>query len=449
MRFRLSPLPVLVACIAALSAPSFARAAGADEGDWSLRPVLDVRVRQEILDGVYHFTPTDPDRDWIRVRTRAGGALQGGPHLFELRLANEHRHYLHPDDVDFDWDELIVDRAAWTWTPGAFGDLKLTVGRQDIIWPGGFLMLEGHPLDGSRSIYHNAVRAQWARGADRFDVAAIYNPLSDEFVLADDHGYRLPDGDEGRQLTNGDELGLAARWLVGPWQWSGILKQVDRGGLALPDFDTVTLGARYAGQVCPLGQVEAEVALQYQHQGGSSALPDAPGWTPDETAWAHAAQAFVTRPLAGRSKLKAGGFLYSGSDGGLGAFRSPWGNWPKWSELYIYTLIAEGGDGRVHVAAWENIAAPRLELTMPLGSVAGRGLDGRFGLSWLLAPEPDWTSRGVLVQAQVSSELGAGLSAHLLGEYFDPGEFHDGANGLPVLDDPAFFLRWQITYTLK
>lgn len=418
--------------------------------DWSVTPLFDLRVRQETLDGVYHFDSANSDRDWIRVRARGGAALQGGAHRFELRLANEHRHYLDPDDTDFDWDELIVDRAAWTWTPdGGDRDLRLSVGRQDIIWPGGFLMLEGHPLDGSRSIYHNAVRLQWSRHADRFDVAVIYNPASDAFVLADDHGYRLPDGDEGRLLNNGDELGLAARWMAGPWQWSCILKQEDGAELDLPDFETVTLGARYAGRICPAGELEAEVALQYQHRGESTAMPDGPGWTSDESAWAHAAQAFVTRTLGGETKLRAGGFLYSGSDGGLGAFRAPWGNWPKWSELYIYTLLAEGDDGRVHVAAWENIAAPRVEVTRPLGSVAGRRLDGRAGLSWLLAPEPEWTSRGVLAQAEVKFDLGGGFDGHLLCEYFDPGEFHDGTNGLPSIDDPTLFLRWQVTYTLK
>lgn len=445
MRFAKSLIPVLLlGCVLPGAAADAA-------SDWSVSPLFDVRVRQEILDGVYHFDSADPDRDWIRIRSRGGASLRGGDHLVELRLANEHRHYQDPDDVDFDWDELIVDRAAWTWTP-AGEDLRLTAGRQDIIWPGGFLMLEGHPLDGSRSIYHNAVRAQWSRGDDRFDVAAIYNPMSDDFVLIDDHDYRLPGGDEGRRLTNGDELGLAARWLAGPWQWSCILKQEDRADLGLPDFGSVTLGARYAGRLCPVGELEAEVALQYQHQGESSALPDAPGWAPDESAWAHAVQAFVTRTVATDTKLKFGGFLYSGSEGsegGLGAFRAPWGNWPKWSELYIYSLIAEGGDGRVHVAAWENIAAPRIELTRPLGSVTGRRLDGRAGLSWLLAPEPEWTSRGWLAQAQLKVGLGAGFDGHLLCEYLDPGSFHDGENGLPPMDDPVLFLRWQITYTLK
>ena len=55
--------------------------------------------------------------------------------------------------------------------------------------------------------------------------------------------------------------------------------------------------------------------------------------------------------------------------GDLRTFRTPWGRWPKWSELYIYTLIGESTPGRVNVAAWENIAGPQATVTRPLGKV--------------------------------------------------------------------------------
>ncbi len=406
--------------------------------EWSGKTLLDLRVRQEVLDGVYHFAP-QTDRDWIRVRSRAGYAVQNGHHRFETRLVNEHRHYLTPDQK-FDGDELIVDRLAWTWTPCDCGATKWTVGRQDIIWPGGFLMLEGHPLDGSRSIYHNAIRLQMKRRDDRFDIAAIYNPMTDDFVLA---------GDEDRRLNNGDELGLAARWMKGPWQWSAILKQSDRSEFHLGDLRTVTLGGRYAGPLLEWGKLEAELALQYQHRGTRSVLPDGSGGSQAPDGLAHAAQLFLTRELPGSTSLTTGGFLYSGRTSSAGAFQVPWGAWPKWSELYIYTLIAESSPGLVHVAAWENIAAARCELNRPLGRLGGRRFDARLGLSWLQAPEPRWSSRGWLTQAELKVDLNAGFTGHLLWETLHPGEFHDGSQGLPVLDDPVHFLRWQITYALK
>ena len=81
--------------------------------------------------------------------------------------------------------------------------------------------------------------------------------------------------------------------------------------------------------------------------------------------------------------------------------------------------------------------------------MAGRRFDARLGLNWLHAPEPEWTERGWLTQAEVKFDLKHGLAGHLLWESFRPGDFHDGSNGLPSIDFPTHFLRWQITYALK
>ena len=153
-----------------------------------------------------------------------------------------------------------------------------------------------------------------------------------------------------------------------------------------------------------------------------------------------------TRPAVGNRypgwSLEVGGFYYSGADGSLKPFKAPWGNWPKWSELYIYTLLGESTPGRPHVAAWENIAAPRAQIHWRPG---GRFF-GRAGATWLLAPEPEWTGRGLLLHGRLDATLGRGFMAHLHLEWLDPGAFHDGRYGLPPLQDPASFARWEVTY---
>ncbi len=392
----------------------------------TITPQADLRVRQEVLDGVYYFAP-DPDRDWIRVRTRGGGSVQAGAHTLDLLLANEHRRYLDPDDVDFDWGELIVDRAAWTWQP--HDDLSLTLGRQDLIWPGGFLMLERSPLDGSRAIFQDAVRLQLDDDDGSTDLAYIRNPKRDLHVLA---------GDEQRPLSDMDETALALRRSQGDLAWSFIAKSESDPDGALADLLTLTFGVRGSGSLGETGTWEAEVAVQNQRTDQGEDRPDG-------VKNALAVQAFARDRFLGASTLELGGFFYSGDDGGgVGAFRTPWGRWPKWSELYIYTLIGESTPGRVTAAAWENIAAPRLQLRRPLGG----HLDGRLGLNWLLAPEPAWQSRGLLTQAEVTAKLGHGFSGHLLWEMLVPGEFHDGSNGLAPLTDTVHFLRWQVAWSL-
>ncbi len=251
-------------------------------------------------------------------------------------------------------------------------------------------------------------------------------------------------------LNFGDETGVLARFNHNCWSGSVIYKH-EEGPFTNDEFVTWTWGGRYKGPLRQLGQLEAELALQYQDGRVDAVTIDGPVAFGD--GWATAGQAFLTLPLAGQAtddiamlsgaSLELGGFYYSGAGESLKPFHAPWGNWPKWSELYIYSLLGESTTGRPHVAAWENVAAPRATVRWPL---AGRH-EARLGVTWLQAPEPEWTSRGVLVQAQVQGQLGHGLTGHLLYEWFDAGEFHNGeGHGLPMLGEPVSFLRWQMEW---
>jgi len=387
-----------------------------------LTPLLDLRVRQEILDGVYHFS-ADPHRNWLRVRSRAGLRYVAEESRFEVRLVNEHRRHIAPDQ-DFDWDELILDRALWAWT---FSDgATLTFGRQDIIWNKGFLMLDARPYDGSRSISHDAVRLQMGP----FDLAFVRNPKRDQIVLA---------GDQDRALRDMDETAITARGDHGGMSWVFVWKDESDPDAVLHDLTTLTFGARYDGPFADEGSWLAEAAVQHQRQKS----PEDSGR--DDKGTALALQAFVTDPIGWETTVEAGGFYYSGAtDGDWRAFRAPWGRWPKWSELYIYTLLGESTPGRPTVAAWENITGPSVQFRRPLGG----GLSARLGLNWFLAPQPDWESRGLLTQAELTAKLGKGFDGHLLWEMLVPGEFHDGRHGLPSLTETVHFLRWQIAWAL-
>jgi len=419
---------LILALLVAVVAPTLA-----DDSSLTITPTADLRVRQEVLDGVYHWAGSQSDRNWIRVRTRAGFKLDAGEHHGELRLANEHRHYITPDE-ELDWDEVLVDRFLWRWSPRE--DLTVTLGRQDIIWPGGFLVLEGHPLDGSRTIFHDGVRLQTEMHGAKVDVAVVHNERRAKLVLLDD---------AERDLTFGDETGLLARLVRGAWTGSFIVKDLNEAeanewGDTTPDLRTYTLGGRYAGPAAGLGTLEAEVALQYQD--GVVPVRVAPDGETPEHGWAVAGQAFLKRPLPGDLTMELGGFYYSGAGDNLRPFQSPWGSWPKWSELYIYTLLGESTGGRPHVAHWENVVAPRLQLRRPLSE----RLSARAGATWLLAPEPELISRGVLAQAELKAKLPHDLTGHLLLEWFDPGAFHDGRHGLASFDDPVTFMRWQMSW---
>jgi len=418
------PLALLRGVVVAAALAAFAARAG----DLAVTPLADLRVRQEILAGVYHFAP-DPDRDWLRVRARAGARLDLDAHRFEVRLGNEHRHYLDPDDVEFDWDELYLDHTYWSWADA--DRVRVTLGRQDLVWLGGLLVFDGTPLDGSRSQYVDALRCEMFSPRGSVEFAIIHNEKRDPLVLA---------GDVDRPLTDADETALAFLVRQAPWAWTAVYKYERDPDQILPDLATFTFGGRREGEMGEEGRWHVEAAVQWQDGAVASAYTDR---DPGPTGYALAGEGALSVPV-GDWRAEASGFYYSGQSADLRPFRTPWGRWPKWSELYIYTLIGESPPGRAPVAAWENIAAPRLACSRPIGE----RLSARLAASYLLAPATAWEGRGLLTQAELKFTLGHGLDGHLLWEMLVPGAYHDGRHDLPPLTDTVHFLRWQLAWSL-
>jgi hypothetical protein len=398
--------PFLLLSLLLLAGLTAAVGAGAEP---TITPEADLRVRQEIFDGVLYFAP-DPDRNQVRFRTRVGLSLQDSLDTFKLLLANEHRRYLHPEDVEFDWDEVIIDQLYWDHQGGS---ARWTLGRQNIIWDDGFLMLEGKPLDGSRSIFHDALRLRTRAAGGRVDAAVIYNLKRDPVVLV---------GDEDRPLRDADEMGLAARLEQGPLVTSYIFKREDDPDEVLPDRTTHTFSSRREGGHSQGLWWMYEVAGQYgrwSRAGGNSG-----------SGWSLALQARMEFPFGDTSRSEVGYFSYGNE------FRTPWGRWPLWSELYIYTLIGESTPGRVHVAAWEDIAAPFLGLRRDISP----SVKGKARLYWLQTA--GWDPRGLLLQTRLDFKLGSHASGHLLWEMLDPGNFHDALSEAEL--GTQHFLRWEI-----
>ncbi len=391
----------------------------AQESSWKISPLFDLRVRQEVLDGVLYFSP-DPDRQWVRFRTRGGLKTESAHHDFTLRLVNEHRRFLVPEPADFDWDELIFDQAKWDWKPSA--TTTLTFGRQNIIWDDGFLVLEGHPLDGSRSIYQDGLRLRTTWSGHKLDLFAVHNNKRDPYVLA---------GDENRQLTDGDETGVGAKISLGQHRLAAIWKKEEDPDQILLSVNTVTLDGRFTFGDKAGTSGFCELALQY-YDGLFERGNDWPSAGGFDVAFEAQLKGDFLGPVTGDL-----GFFYYGDN-----FRTPWGRWPKWSELYIYSLLGEGGDGRVHVAAWENIAAPRMNLHYQINDM----IRARWGLTYLLAPKSGWQGRGLLMQTELKFDLAKGFDGHLLWEMLEPGSFHDHPGGMT---QAVHFLRWQFAYTFK
>jgi len=412
------------------------RAIAGDEArvEPGLRGTLDLRLRQEVLNDLYTFDPVEPDRDWIRLRSRVGFACGwGNAHEVVGRLCSEFRKIRTPE-TPVNYDEIIIDRLLYRFRPSDWA--TLTAGRQDIAWDDGLLVMDGTPLDGSRSAYMNALRLEFA--ADDPDLSLLegfvaYNPANDDFVLWDD--------DVERRLCDADETAAALRLRV--WhrqQLSLIWKRERDPDHARPALDAWTLGYRVE-RVRGATGLMAEAALQQQDWSGGVARVDNGGY-----AWA--GQLRLRRALGGQTRADLGLFGYSGRDGDQLPFRTPWGRWPKWSELTLYRLIGEGG-----VGAWANLAGSWIEFEHS----DQRGLVG-LGGQLLLAPDPSWGYRGLLLRLRLERSFKYGVGAQLLIEQFGFLIGDEAITYSPAFGDAAAlsiekrsgsFLRLQFTYELK
>jgi hypothetical protein len=111
------------------------------------------------------------DNHWQRYRTRLSAAWTLAPDVtFNTRLVWEFWSITDPERThinslkslakqDTDFREAIFDRMNLTFKNAFDAPMTVVIGRQDIILGTGWLVLDGSPADGSRTIFFDAVRA--------------------------------------------------------------------------------------------------------------------------------------------------------------------------------------------------------------------------------------------------------------------------------------------------
>ena len=119
-----------------------------------------------------------------------------------------------------------------------------------------------------------------------------------------------------------------------------------------------------------------------------------------------------------------------------------WAEWPRWSELYIYTYSKE-----TMIAESTNVR--RFNLGHKFNPNKKWQICTDYHLLW--ADENTSSTaigfsdtskfRGQLFTCWAKYKMSAQLTGHLLGEYFVPGTYYDPGNR-----DAAFFLRFNLEY---
>jgi hypothetical protein len=390
----------------------------------------DERIRLKAGD---NFVDTNAaiDDSWAlaRIRTRAWlGVPLFENARFNLRTSNEFRKYLHPEGEKYDFrlNEFVFDNAYLEITPRK--DLSLKIGRQDMFVAEGLVVFDGSPLDGSRTYYFNAVRATWKSPKTVVDGFVISNTAKDRYLPVINRNpaqSTLERDEQGAGVYVTHQLGKTLRG-----EFYDIFKR-EEPSAALPLSRLNTSGFRVTG--ITKGGIEhiEEFAVQFGDYGPDSRR-------------GYGGYVDLKKPVPSFPEL-ALQFNYthlSGDDPNTPdceAWNPIFSRWPKWSELYLYSLAQEGrGPGY-----WTNIGMISPGFNYKFSERANLDFYYRF----MYAPETrvlngqklgNW--RGGLMIAKLNYKVNRHFVGHLLAETLDPGDFYPKGGSF------AYFLRSEFMF---
>jgi hypothetical protein len=397
---------------------------------------------------------------FTRFRTRLWGQWDPEENItVKGRVVNEWREFFEPDmDMAPDVssyafpDELVVDKLYVEMRNLMNDKLDLKVGRQDLIYGTGKVILEGTPKDGSRTIYFDAVKATW-KGFENttVDLFGIYNESENKLGINDfdgDPDKRDVTGYTGTFNDNVESGGgvyvkskcpmtampVEAYYIYKDESDWTAFDSVALVNVNVPGREVHTVGARLMPKLSDTVGAALEVAYQ---MGETDDNRDTDGMMVD---------AVVNMQLpceTCKPTLSAGVYYLSGDDPNTTddeGWNPLWARWPQYSELYVYAYDAESA-GR-----WSNLIMPHVDLSMAVcKNVKATAL---IGLMEAVEDDGPGTgkTRGILGTLRFDFDLGEKLLTehdklfgHVIVEVLDPDDYYN-------VDDTAHFARLELSY---
>ena len=451
----------------------------AEQPDWFVRsrnPVswvqwgADQRLRWEMYENAHTLNDdaANHERDYFRFRTRLWStfslmdiAKKQAPDKFGVdintRLAWEWRTYMEPSNningtngLPFnhqDMDEVIFDNLNIKLRNLFNQPLTVTVGRQDIILGDGWLVLDGTPMDGSRTIFFDAVRATYnfKEAKTVADLIYIDQHTDSDWILEPFNAREQP-------LSNQDERGAilyVSNKSIENTTVDGYFiykhdelasghnsKNVVLAPLKVGDAgDIYTFGTRVAHDFDQHWRARGEVAGQFGNKNGNTLCAFG--------ANSQLAYAFKDRL---NNRLRFDYEFLSGDDPDTKkneGFDNLWGRWPRFSE--VYAVISAFDQGRP--ANYTN-----LHRFGPGWSISPCK-NGEFGLNYYLlfadentnAGSPNFSRdgkfRGQIGQTYFTYKFNEHVSSHVWFEVFGPGDFYSNFR-----NDTATFARYELVF---
>ncbi len=383
------------------------------------------------------------ESNFTRFRTRLWGKYDfNKDYQFKIRAVNEFRNYdtneLRIDGKtiksDNSWealDEIVFDELYLDIKNQFNGKVDFRIGRQALIYGTGKVILEGNPLDGSRTIYNNALKAVYKLNEkNTLDMFYFNNTRQDSLAIHSSDRNIIEWDEEG-----GAVYGKSKSFDSVPFEYYYIYKDEKRSGRDGDRVHLNTVGTRITPKLSDALDANFELAGQWGSQGGT----DMGGTLFDSQINWH-----IMPDNALKLTPSIGYYYLSGDDAGSSkneAWHPVLSRWPQFSELYLYSFI-DGGGGH-NIGSWSNISMPWIGVSMiPFK-------DAHLNIRYynMKANETNnithpglGDKRGDLITAKLKFKINKQWYGHLVAEFMDPGNYYQ--DGM----DSAHFLRAEINY---
>ena len=440
---------MLLTAQAQVTAPSeVAVDATPTESEWFFDGGIDFRLRYESFDNIPQG-PLVGDFSYFRFRTRPW--LRAGTERASIYVRGAHRmHGYFGGNYGYKYpDEFIIDNLYLDVNDLFDGRVDLRIGRQDLIYGAGRLILEGTSGDGARTIYFDAVKAVITLRPDTtLDVFAIYNDYENNLALGNvDRDLTRYTGGLNEMKEIGAGLYLKNKTVKDmPFEayyiWKRESRYLANGFLPTPKRDVHTVGTRLLPKFSDKLSGEVEIAGQMgEVDNGQDILG----------MMAYAGLTYQMDPVRKAKPYLTGSvYFMSGDDSNNGddhRWNPLWARYPQFHELTVYSFQPQANGQTDGMWRWSNIIYPAVEI----GITTDRKDKASLQTGPLFADESDGVSghyRGWIATACykfpiIANLLGESyggrgvLTGKLYGECLVPGNYY-------ASDKTAWFMRVEL-----
>lgn len=405
----------------------------------SIQVGAEIRFRSENWNNTTDYNSSFADRrNQYRFRTRLWIDVPVTKKIeFYVGLVNEFKKQDTPD-LKIDIDEMVFESLYVTLKDIGKKGVTLRVGRQNLMRGDGFILMDGNPSDGSRSMYSNSAVLGYTWKKSTIELMGILDPARDrmlprindkEKALVDweEQALGLYYTDRNHKSTDWDSYYFYKKEINDPRPATNALFQ--------PDRNVHTAGSRIVHRFARGITSSSEGGFQWGAQHPSTEV----------RAWGGYSTVRKDLNRSGKPYFLAGYIALSGDDSKTKNTVEGWdplfSRYPRWSDLYPYEQSKEKA-----VGYWSNLHMSQAEFGVtPRNNLSLRTTWYHMRAFHAISKAPifgDGTTRGDLLQFRADYKLNDHLRGHLVYEAMVPGTFYCG-------DSYGYFVRGELIYTWK